>query len=467
MLLIERYDMGKIDREEASRREIRRKRRVRNQIIAYVATVTVVLLIIVGAVFGGKLLLDQSKEKQQVKVEEEQQQTVTQEITEPETEVTEPEIDPLDELVDTNIAGMSLEEKVAGLFIVTPESITGVGKAIQAGDGTKAALEKYPVGGLVYTSKNIESEEQIRKMIDNTILYSKFPLFISVAEEGGSASGLGGSKLGIEQAEAAADIGAGGDASAAYNTETKIGAYLADYGFNLNFAPVADVMTNPENKELKTRAYSADAAVVSSMVQSAVAGLQDQNVSACMKHFPGVGDAAENTHDKVAVTNKTVQEMREMEFLPFMAGIEIGTDMIMAGHIAAPAVTGDNTPCSLSSLMITDVLRTELGYQGIIITDAMDVKSITASYSSAEASVKAIQAGVDMILAPEKFEEAYQGVMTAVQDGSLTEERINESLHRIYRVKYREAGSSTGAQTDTSVETEAGTEEETETAGSN
>ena len=131
--------------------------------------------------------------------------------------------------------------------------------------------------------------------------------------------------------------------------------------------------------------------------------------------------------------------MREMEFLPFVSAIESGTDMIMASHVAAPEITGDDTPTSLSSLMLTDVLRGELGYQGIIITDAMNMSAITEKYSDAEAAVKALQAGADMILMPSDFEAAYQGVLDAVADGTLTEERINESLHRIYRVKYADS----------------------------
>lgn len=434
--------MGKIDREEEiSRRSLRRKRRVRNQVISYIVSAVFLLLIIVGIGFGGKRLLDTVQEKKKAETEAAQVPKVVEEITEPEaeTEVTIPTTDALDELVDTNIAGMTLEDKVAGLFIVTPESITGVGKAIQAGDGTKKALEEYPVGGLVYFANNVVSKDQLKEMISNTIMYSKYPLFISTDEEGGTVNRLAGSSLGIEKVDAAADIGAAGDAAGAYSAGSTIGTYLAEYGFNLDFAPVADVLTNPNNKVIGTRAYSADAAVVSTMVQSAITGLQEKKVSACVKHFPGIGDVEKDPHKESITTNKSLEDMRKMEFLPFIAGIETGTDMIMVGHILAPEVIGDDTPSSLSTLMVTDVLRTELGYKGVVVTDAMDMSAITGKYSDAEAAVKAIQAGVDIILMPKDFKAAYSGVLDAVKGGTLTEERINESLHRIYRIKYRDS----------------------------
>lgn len=434
--------MGKIDREEEiSRRNLRRKRRVRNQVISYIVSVVFLLLIIVGIGFGGKTLLDTVQAKKQAELEAEQVPQVVEEITEPEaeTEAVVPATDALDELVDTNIAGMTLEDKVAGLFIVTPESITGVGKAIQAGDGTKKALEEYPVGGLVYFANNVVSKDQLKEMISNTILYSKYPLFISTDEEGGTVNRLAGSSLGIEKVDAAADIGAAGDATGAYNAGTTIGTYLAEYGFNLDFAPVADVLTNPNNKVIGTRAYSADAAVVSTMVQSAITGLQEKKVSACVKHFPGIGDVDKDPHKEPITTNKSLEDMRKMEFLPFITGIETGTDMIMVGHILAPEVIGDDTPSSLSTVMVTDILRTELGYKGVVVTDAMDMDAITANYSDAEAAIKAIQAGVDIILMPKDFKAAYSGVLEAVKGGTLTEERINESLHRIYRIKYRDS----------------------------
>ena len=132
----------------------------------------------------------------------------------------------------------------------------------------------------------------------------------------------------------------------------------------------------------------------------------------------------------------TKEDFETTDFLSFQGGIDAGADFVMVSHLSVPNITGDNTPSSLSDKMITDILRGELGFNGIVITDAMDMKAVTDYYTSDEAAVKALQAGADMILMPEDFEAAYQGVLDAVNNGTLSEERINESLQRIYRVKY-------------------------------
>lgn len=434
--------MARKEEQELSRREIRRRRKKRAQIIAYLILVLLALLAGIGIFFGAKQLLKISNDKKQEELESQQAEEETQteaQISEPTTEEsTEEAADELDVLVDSNIETMSLEDKVAGLFMITPEALTGVGKVIQAGDGTKTALETYPVGGLIYFDQNMKDAEQLKTMLSNTILYSKYPLFLGIDEEGGKVARLGNSELGVEKVDEAATIGATGDATKAYDSMTTIADYLSEYGFNLDFAPVADVLTNPDNEVIGTRAYSSDPEVVATMVQSAIEGLQEHKVSACMKHFPGLGDVVQDPHKESATTDKSLAEMRETELIPYITGIEAGTDMIMISNMLAPQVIGDNTPCCMSPLLVTDVLRTELGYNGIVITDAMNMGAITNSYSSEEAAVQAIQAGVDIILMPEDFKAAYQGVLDAVKGGTITEERINESLHRIYRVKYKD-----------------------------
>lgn len=436
-----------MEEKEISRREYRRKRRKKNQIIAYVVIVFLFLLLAGGIFFAIKAGTDhvKAKREEEARIEAEMQAAEEQALLEQQEaeeassveEVLEEE-DLLEELIGTYIADMTLEEKVAGLFVVTPEAITGVQTAVKAGDGTKEALEKYPVGGFIYFAKNIKSEEQLKEMISNTNSYSKYPLFISVDEEGGKVSRLGGANLGIENVGSMAEIGATNDASKAEEAGKTIGGYLAEYGFNVDFAPVGDVLTK-EGNPIGDRSFSSDAAVVSQMVSSFVNGMQSTGTSACVKHFPGHGNTEADSHDGMASTDKTIEEMRETEFLPFKAGIEQGVDFIMVGHITAPNVIGDETPSNLSSMMVTEVLRNELGFNGIAITDAMNMKAITDKYAADEAAILAIQAGIDMILMPEDFEVAYNGVLEAVKTGKLSEDRINESIGRIYRVKYKDA----------------------------
>lgn len=433
--------MGQMDQAQQDKREERRRRRRRNQVAAYVTVVALIAVFAVGIVFGVRELTELSKQKAQ-----EQQEKLNQLLASNEEE-TIPDIEPapepvteltpqqkLDEIVNAGIEVMPLEDKVAGLFIVAPEAITGVSTAIQAGEGTQSALAQYAVGGIVYFQKNIQSEEQIKEMIDNTQLYTKYPLFIAVDEEGGSVSRVAAAGLGTK-ADSAEAIGQTADANNAYQAGTTIGGYLSALGFNLDFAPVAD-LANVDNSIMSGRAYGSDAATVSPFVTSMLQGLKEQKVTGCLKHFPGVGSTNQDTHDGIATTDRTIEDFRANEFTVFQAGIDAGADMIMVGHIAAPALTGDNTPCSMSSAVVTSMLREELGFQGVVITDALNMSAISEYYTSDEAAIMALKAGCDMLLMPEDFETAYNGVLQAVQNGTISEERINDSLRRIYRVKY-------------------------------
>ena len=159
----------------------------------------------------------------------------------------------------------------------------------------------------------------------------------------------------------------------------------------------------------------------------------------CYKHFPGHGATAGDTHAGYAYTDKTLEELSACELVPFQRGIEEGVSMIMAGHISAPSVTGDDPPASLSSVMIDGILRGQMGYDGIVITDAMNMGAVTQSCSSAEAAVRSILAGADMILMPQDFYSAYEGVLAAVEDQTISEERIDQSVERILRVKLQMA----------------------------
>ena len=276
-----------LTREE--KRELRRKRRIKNLILAYMGTALTILVLVLGTVVGMRVLKNEEGFFSQVEGGE--NGDISSDIIE---QPTKEEL--LNEIIDARISEMTLEEKVAGLFIVTPESITGVTTAIQAGEGTKAALEKYPVGGLIYFTKNIQSESQIKEVLANTTSYSRFPLFLAVDEEGGKVARVA-EALKLENVGNMAQIGSTGDATQAYNAMQKVGNYLTEYGFNLNFAPVADVLTNSNNVSIGDRSFGNDANVVSNMVVSAVKGLQETGVTACMKHFPGLGDAGTDTHN--------------------------------------------------------------------------------------------------------------------------------------------------------------------------
>lgn len=431
--------MEQMNLSQEEKRELRRKRRQRNQIAAYLTVIVMIIVVAAGIVCGVKALTKQEQQQ-----EEEQQNKVEEVISSEEVIVTpEPTVEPvveltpeqkLDEIVNAGIEVMPLEDKVAGLFIVTPEAITGVSTAIKAGEGTQQALAQYAVGGIIYFSKNIQSEAQLKEMIDNTQLYTKYPLFIAVDEEGGKVSRVADAGIGTK-VDTAQAIGQTGDANNAYTAGTTIGGYLSGLGFNLNFAPVAD-LANVEGSVMEGRAYGSDAVMVAPFVSSMVQGLQEQKVTACLKHFPGIGSSTADTHNGLATTDRSAEDFRANEFTVFKSGIDAGADMIMVGHMSAPSLAGDNTPSTLSKAVVTDILREELDFDGVIITDAMNMSAISNYYGSDEAAVMALKAGCDMILMPEDFELAYNGVLEAVRNGTISEERVNDALRRIYRIKY-------------------------------
>lgn len=342
--------------------------------------------------------------------------------------------------VKDKVKSMSLEQKAAQLFFVTPEDITQVDAATVAGEDTKKAYEQYPVGGIVYFSRSIQGPEQLSGMLAKTQDYAEeiagVPVFLGVDEEGGEVSRVAGNKnFSVTEYESMWAIGDSKDTSQAYDVGKTLASYLKELGFNIDFAPNADVITNSGNTVIGDRSFGEDPQLVADMASQVVKGLQDNGVSACLKHFPGHGGTIEDSHEGRAYTDKTLEEMEEKELLPFKEGIKADPDFIMAGHISIPKSLGDNTPASLSEKVLTGLLRDQYGYDGIIITDALNMKAVSGVYSPAEASVKAILAGADMLLMPDDFRAAYNGVLEAVEEGDLSEERIDASVERILRLK--------------------------------
>lgn len=351
------------------------------------------------------------------------------------------EEDGLEEKVASYLDGMTLEEKVAQLFIVTLEVLTGSEEALTvAGEDFAAAFDRLPVGGFIFMGDNLVDGEQTGALLSAVQECSRerlgLPAFACVDEEGGTVTRISGTgKFRVPTIGDMARIGKKNDPDRAYDTGVKIGTYLRELGFNVDFAPVADVLTNPDNQVVKLRSFGNDPNVVANMAASVAAGLASQHILGTYKHFPGHGATAADTHEGYAYTERTKEQLFAKELVPFADGIARGIPFIMVAHISLPNVTGDDTPASLSPVIVDGILRGEMGYDGIVVTDALDMGAIVQEYSSAETAVKALGAGADILLAPEDFTEAWQGVLSAVSDGTLPEERIDESVKRVLRVK--------------------------------
>ena len=348
--------------------------------------------------------------------------------------------DSLAQQAEALVASMSLEQKVAQLFVVRPESITGMGVVTQAGEATRAALEKYPVGGLAYFSNNLIDGPQTKLLLSNTQTYYReitgLPAFLCVDEEGGTVARIAGNpEFAVENVGDMRDVGATGDTNYARSVAANIGGYLRDYGFNVDFAPDADIANNPDSTTMAQRVFGTTAEEVSPMVKAQVEGFLSAGVLCAAKHFPGIGGAEGDSHNESIYSEKTADQMAEDEFLPFQAAMEAQVPFIMIGHLSAPNITGSDLPATVSREIVTGLLRDRLGYQGIIITDSLEMGAVTERHTQEEIAVAVLEAGVDMVLLPVDFPAAYQGVLDAVASGRLSEDRIDSSVERIVRTK--------------------------------
>lgn len=357
---------------------------------------------------------------------------------------------------DQILAGMTLEQKIEQMFVISPEALTGVGQVTQAGDATWAALQADPVGGLIYMEPNIQSVSQVETMLAAVQNYSRqltgLPLFLCVDEEGGSVRRISGHiwndspDLDIPDIPDMLTVGQTEDLDYARQTGTQIGTYLKALGFNVDFAPDADVVTDPSSSAIGTRSFGPDPVRTADMVAAVTEGIRSQGIGTALKHFPGHGAAGGDSHQGVVTSDKTLDQLREEDLIPFQSGIAAGSEFVMAGHISYPNITGSDVPASLSKTLLTDVLRGEMGYQGLVITDALAMGAITNNYGSADAAVMAVSAGVDMLLMPADFRSALEGVEGAVADGRITEDRIDQSVRRIISLKLRMEGQTAGGQ---------------------
>lgn len=327
--------------------------------------------------------------------------------------------------VEEILASMSLEEKVWQMMYVFPEDVCG---EKSCGDGEKwaAALEERPVGGICFVSANMSSAEELMAMTE-AIATAEGGVFLGLDEEGGKVARLAYT-LGVTTDFEPMYEYRGEGVTGAFENARTIAQDVASFGFNMDFAPVADVWTNKANTVIGRRAYSDDACEASELVAAAVQGFHSGNVISVLKHFPGHGNTWEDSHYASAYTKKTYAEMQECELLPFAAGIEAGAEVVMVGHIIAREID-PGIPATLSHKLINGILRGDMGFDGVVITDAFTMVGV-GDTPEPEAAVRAIKAGCDMILAPADPDAV---VAAIIEDVSA--ERIDESVRRILELK--------------------------------
>ena len=333
------------------------------------------------------------------------------------------------EYIQDIIDNMDAEEKAGQLIMADfRTNADGIGMTVLS-DEAKKAIEEYHIGGVILFAENLDTKEQTQQLTEDLQKASDFGLLIGIDEEGGLVSRLNKSNIEHEIFPPAAEM-----EDVAYAGRT-IGTELAELGIHVDFAPVADVNTNPDNPVIGTRAFSSDPQAAASKVAEFITAIEETGVSACAKHFPGHGDTAMDSHLGETYVEHDMERLRSVEFLPFQQAITAGTDFIMAGHIKTPNATVDGLPATLSSEML-GILRKDLNFDGIIITDAMNMGAIVDQYGSGESAVMAVQAGVDLVLMPATLGEAAEALTAAIKKGDISEERVNEALWHVLSLKY-------------------------------
>lgn len=340
--------------------------------------------------------------------------------------------------VQKMLSDMTLEQKIGQmLYIAYRQNVEGQ-PALALDSTLEGLLEEIQPGGFVFFSENLDGIEQTTGFIQSLQQKSTVPLFIGIDEEGGIVSRLNKApKLHSTQMPNSYTIGKTGKPLYAYEASKAIASEIGSLGFNMDFAPVADIYTNPANKVIGKRAFGSTPELVSSMVVDALNGFTDESIVPVLKHFPGHGDTEADTHSGAATVDHDWDRLMTTELVPFIAGIQSGADAIMIAHIILPNITEEDIPASLSKEIITDLLRSKLGFDGLVITDALEMKAVSSFFDEDEAVLRAVEAGDDMLLMPTDPQKAFETILNAVRQGRITEDRIDASVMRILRVKQK------------------------------
>lgn len=387
-------------------------------------------VLILAALF---LYVGCSKKTQQEEVDHVQNQTQVEESE----EISKTPEEIKEEFINDKISNMTIDQKIGQLFMVEYRTDSDGNNIIEINEQIKDSIIKYHLGGIILFAENIDTKEQTKTLIQEFQRASDIPLLIGIDEEGGRVSRLSKSgKMENTKVPTAGSIGEGEDTQVAYDMYHTIGKELKELGFNVDFAPIADINTNIENTVIGDRAFGSEPEKTADMVVMAVKGLQDTGVSAALKHFPGHGDTVTDTHTAEAIVNYDMDRLMSVEFVPFQKGIAAGVDFVMVGHIKVPSISKEDVPATMSPEVVEGIIRDKLNFKGIVITDALNMGAIAQFYDNEEVAIKAVKAGIDIQLMPVDLDAAFNAVKTSVERGDISQERIDESVKRIYNLKY-------------------------------
>lgn len=337
---------------------------------------------------------------------------------------------PIDNITKT-LNEMTLEEKIGQMMIIAYRKPT-------INDELSNLLNTVKPGGFIFFKENLVTYNESLELIKDIKNTAKTPMFLSIDQEGGNVDRLKTIKgITFSKMPAMADIGKTNDTSIAYGTGANIAHNLKMLSLNMNFAPVIDIYSNPKNTVIGTRSFGSNAEVVTKMGLALSKGLKDNNIIPVYKHFPGHGNTETDSHVDLPIVNKSKEKLLKEELIPFKEAIANGAEVIMIGHLAIPSITNSYIPASLSKKIITNLLKEELNYKNIVITDALNMKALTNNYTEKEIIEKSINAGVDILLMPENPINAVSIIIDSIKNGTIKEEQINNSVKKILELKYK------------------------------
>lgn len=338
----------------------------------------------------------------------------------------EESIDP----IKLQVANMTLEEKIGQLVLVGMEGY-------EVNENISNLIKSYKVGGVILYGKNVRDSSQLTSLISSlksANSSNKPPLFISVDEEGGPVSR---NPKEVKKIPSARSIGIKGDGELAFQLGRQLATTLKTFGYNMNFAPVLDIDSNPKNPVIGDRSYGNTAETVSAMGIKVMKGIESEGIIPVIKHFPGHGDTAVDSHIGLPIINHSLERLNNFEIVPFKHAIDEEADVVMVAHILLSKLDS-GYPASMSREVIENMLRDQLGFEGVIITDDMTMGAIVKNYSIENAAIQSIKAGVDILLVGHGYENALATlniIKSEVDKGNITVERIDESVYRILRLK--------------------------------
>ena len=337
----------------------------------------------------------------------------------------------IEEKVNYKLEKMTLDEKIAQMLVVYY-----VGSNYD--DTLKSVITEVKPGGFILMENNITTYENTLNLVKSMQKDSEIPMLITIDNEGGNVQRFTNiSDLEVSDVPSMYNVGLKNDKTLAYNIGKLMALELRTIGVNVDFAPVLDVFSNPNNKVIGNRAFSSDANIVSTLGLSVGKGLEDNKVMACYKHFPGHGNTDVDSHYDMPVINKSLEELYDEELIPFKNAIDNGASMIMIGHINMPKISNDDKPASLSYEIVTNLLKNKLNYKGLVITDALNMGALKNTYTDKEIYVHAINAGVDLLLMPNGSRNAIKYIKEAIDSNDVKVSQIDESVKKILTYKYK------------------------------